>query len=230
MTNLVKKQFSAPANIANMAQSLQNSAANASSGGGDGSSYLRFSRAGEWSFGREQIEPEEGSLWAINPGSFKHGWIAWGTKEHGTNGKKAGEQMVSATEPMPDKYSLPQVQGEWAQAIEMSLQCVSGEDEGTSVIYNTNSVGGRNCYATVVQAVVEQVAKNPEYFVPVVELENSSYKHDSYGTIYTPLMRVVKWVDINGEEAGGRAPAIEEQDSDVEETEEEAPRRRRRRA
>ena len=39
-----------------------------------GNPYLKMSRHdGSWSYGAEDIEVEEGSKWAINPYSLKHG-------------------------------------------------------------------------------------------------------------------------------------------------------------
>jgi hypothetical protein len=46
--------------------------------GAVGSAILKMDRTGHWVFGADQTEVEDGSLWAVNPFSFVHGYIAWG--------------------------------------------------------------------------------------------------------------------------------------------------------
>ena len=43
-----------------------------------GSVILKMDKTGHWVFGADQTEVETGSLWAVNPYSFIHGFIAWG--------------------------------------------------------------------------------------------------------------------------------------------------------
>jgi len=49
--------------------------------GPTGTVILKMDKTGHWVFGADQTEIEEGSLWAANPFSFVHGYIAWGTGE-----------------------------------------------------------------------------------------------------------------------------------------------------
>jgi hypothetical protein len=46
-----------------------------------GTVILKMDKTGHWVFGADQTEVEEGSLWAANPFSFVHGYIAWGNGE-----------------------------------------------------------------------------------------------------------------------------------------------------
>ena len=44
--------------------------------GGGGFAILKMDKTGHWVFGADQTEIEEDSLWAVNPFSFVHGFIA----------------------------------------------------------------------------------------------------------------------------------------------------------
>ena len=66
-----------------------------------GTAILKMDRTGHWVFGADQTEAEDGSLWAINPYSFIHGFIAWG------DGEVLGEKMVSVAEPLPEMDAAP---------------------------------------------------------------------------------------------------------------------------
>ena len=109
------------ANITNLAKGLAQSAQQSDSGG-DGS-FMKFTKFGEWTWGTEANETEEGSLWAIHPQGFQHGWIAWGDKINNNNGQKLGETMVKATEPLPFESapSLPTVHQLADQAAEEGI-------------------------------------------------------------------------------------------------------------
>lgn len=85
---------------------------------------------GSWVYGPEDIEVERKSLWAINPLSIEHGYVAW------NNAKPEGERMVSFIQPMPNMATLPPVQAKagWQEQRSVVLVCVSGEDEGQQEI------------------------------------------------------------------------------------------------
>ena len=132
-----------PANLMDLAKGLQQSASTAS-GGGSGL-YMKFAK-GDWTYGQEETDVEADSEWVVNPHGFKHGWVGWGDKAHNTAGTKLGEQMVPANNPLPLQGALDDIQGEWSQQVSMEMLCVSGSDQGTAVIFNTSSVGGRTLY------------------------------------------------------------------------------------
>tara|TARA_R110002020_G_scaffold170207_3_gene359586 strand:+ start:2739 stop:3332 length:594 start_codon:yes stop_codon:yes gene_type:complete len=196
-----------------MRQSAQ--AASSNTGG----SFMKFTKFGTWEFGVDSIEIEDGSQWAINPTSFKHGWIAWGDKSHGTEGQKLGEVMVSANEPFPPQPEP--VKGDWHEQFSFQMACVSGEDEGAQVQYGTSSSGGKKFYHSVVNAVCDQIDASVAEVVPVVTLGNDSYTHQTYGKIFNPDYEVVKFVTLDG--------AAAEEPEPEPEPEPEAPKRRRRR-
>ena len=66
-----------------------------------GTVILKMDKTGHWVFGADQTEVEDGSLWAANPFSFVHGYIAWG------NGEVLAEKLVPVSEPLPELEPAP---------------------------------------------------------------------------------------------------------------------------
>jgi len=171
---------------------------------------LKMDKTGHWVFGADQTEVEVDSLWAINPFSFTHGYIAWG------DGEVLGEKMVSVQQPLPElEPAPPQSKRGWEPQDGMSLKCISGEDKDMEARFSTTSVGGKRAVQVLALAIATQVEKDQSKPVPVVRLNKEHYTHKSYGRIYTPVFEVVEWVSLDGpdaevsEEAAAEEPAPE---------------------
>lgn len=190
--------------------------------GGGGAVILKMDKAGHWVFGADQTEVEDDSLWAINPFSFVHGYIAWG------DGTVLGEKMVPVHEPLPEMEPAPAgSQRGWEMQIGMSLACTNGEDEGLQVRYSVTSVGGKRAVQSLAVAIADQADKHPDKCVPLVRLKKEHYQHKSYGRIYTPVFDIVDWKSLDGNTAApADAAEADEQDDDA--VEQAAPVRRRR--
>jgi hypothetical protein len=187
--------------------------------GGGAEAILKMDKTGHWVFGAEQTETEPDAQWAVNPFSFVHGFIAWG------EGEVLGEKMVPVTAPLPELDAAPAGSKRgWEAQVGMHLKCMSGEDEGTEVRFSTTSVGGKKAVQALAVAIATQVDKDPTKPVPVVALKKDHYTHKSYGKVYTPVLDVVKWIGMDGEDT---APAEAELAAEPA-AEQEAPRRRRR--
>ena len=187
-----------------------------SSASAAGMAILQMDKTGHWVFGADQTEVEDDSLWAINPFSFVHGYIAWG------DGEVLGEKMVSVAEPLPELDPAPGgAKRGWEMQIGMTLACTNGEDEGLQARYSVTSVGGKRAVQALAVAIAEQVDKDQSKPVPVVRLKKEHYQHKSYGRIFTPVFDLVKWVSMDAESAG---ETVEEAEAPADE----APRRRRR--
>jgi hypothetical protein len=179
---------------------------------------MKFSKIGEYLYGADATEVEEGSEWAINPQGFGHGWIAWGDKAHGNDGTMLGETMIAAAQPI---LEMPgEVEGTWTEQRAVQLACISGEDEGTQCLFKTSSIGGKKFYAALVLEVVKRIEAGESAVVPVITLDADSYTHASYGKIFTPMFTVIRW-----EELGATESAAEEAEA---EPEPEKPTRRKR--
>ena len=175
-----------------------------------GSVILKMDKRGDWVFGADQTEVDEGTLWAVNPFSFVHGYIAWG------DGEVLGEKMVSVSHPLPEMESAPAgAKRGWETQVGMSLKCISGPDNGLEVRYSVTSVGGKRAVQGLAVAIAQQVESDQSKPVPVVTLKRDHYTHKSYGKIYTPVFEVQEWMSMDGAKA--EEPA-----------EEAAPARRRR--
>ena len=173
--------------------------------GPSGTVILKMDKTGHWVFGADQTEVEDDALWAINPYSFVHGFIAWG------DGEVLGEKMASITQPLPEMDAAPSgAKRGWEMQIGMALKCRNGEDKDMEARFTTTSVGGKKAVQALGVAIATQVDKDPTKPVPVVKLKKDHYLHKSYGRIYTPVFEVIEWVSMDGAEAVAEAePEVE---------------------
>ena len=211
-------------NREDLAKSLNNAAVSMPSVGGD-QQYLKMLTkgrdAGTWVYGQEETEVEEGSLWAINPLSIKHGYVAWDTH---AGGAPVQEIMVSINRQLPSKDSLPvlppgtpskkapnvPVDLEYADQRSFDAVCISGADEGVTVEYKQSSAGSMKLFSKVVNALLDQVSKGDD-IVAVGKWGFSSYDHKTYGEIYNPEFEIVEWRTVEDTSApADKEPAKEE--------------------
>ena len=158
--------------------------------GAAGVVILKMDKTGHWVFGADQTEVEDDSLWAINPFSFVHGFIAWG------DGEVLGEKMAKKG---------------WESQVGMSLKCISGDDKGMEARYTTTSVGGKRFVQTLAVALADQVDKDQTKPVAVVRLKKDHYAHKSYGKIYTPVFEIVEWISMDADATDVKVEAEAEQ-------------------
>ena len=174
--------------------------------GPSGNVILKMDKTGHWVYGADQTEVEAESLWAINPFSFIHGFIAWG------DGEVLGEKMVGVSEPLPElEVAHKDAKRGWETQIGMSLKCTSGEDKNMEARFTTTSVGGKKAVQALGVAIATQVDKDQTKPVAIVKLKKDHYQHKSYGKIYTPVFEVVEWVGLDGAataEPEPEAPAL----------------------
>ena len=228
-----------PAKLANMATGLARvkSTTAAASASAD-MPYMKFAK-GEWTYGAEEIEVQEGSVWAINPMNIAVGFVAW--DQNNTAGGPIGEEMRPYTDAPIIKGELPDLSrvdektglptGLWSEQIAIQLRCMNGDDEGVQVAFKTNSKGGLRGINDFTTALLEQLEKAPDTLVAVVELGTSDYKHKKFGKVYVPVFDIQRWVSMDDLEADD-APEEPEEVVDAEPDEEpksKATRKRRRR-
>ena len=199
MSLTVFKSAGLPA-VATLATSLRSIATDV---GAAGVVILKMDKTGHWVYGADQTEAEDDALWAINPFSFVHGFIAWG------DGEVLGEKMASVSQPLPElDVSPPGAKKGWETQVGMSLKCLTGEDKGMEARFTTTSVGGKRAVQTLAVALAEQVDKDQTKPVAVVKLKKDHYAHKSYGKIYTPVFQVVEWVSMDADEVPAEAEAV----------------------
>lgn len=185
-----------------LAKSLNNTAQSLPSGGGDKQFLKMDKNNGDWLFGQEETVVEPDSLWAINPASFKHGWVAW---DSNAGGAPVQEIMVPINRPFPSVDTLPElgmgspdkrgnrVQLEYQQQRSVDLVCISGEDEGVVVEYKQSSVGAMKLFGKLTNALLDQLNSHPDEIVAVGNLTFDAYTHKKYGRIHNPEFKIVEW-------------------------------------
>ena len=201
MSNIVKFGNANLPTAASLAESLRKLDTDASVG----SVILKMDKTGHWVYGADQTEIDKNGRWAVNPFSFVHGFIAWG------EGEVLGEKMVSITEPLPElDVPPPGAKRGWEPQVGMSVKCLDGEDAGVEARYTVTSVGGKRAMHQLAMEVADQVEKDQETPVAVVNLGSEYYQHKSYGRVYTPVFDVIDWISLDGE-----APVAEEANADT---------------
>ena len=213
LTAFGKANLPAPASLAAALKRIDPGVA-----GGD--VLLKMDKTGHWVFGADQTEVEDGSEWAINPFSFVHGWIAWGS------GEVLGEKMVGITEPLPEVDMAPPSSSRgWEKQLGMNLKCMNGEDKDLDVRFATTSSGGKRALSELANEIAAQFERDPDKCVPIVALEAEHYAHKKYGRVYTPAFKIVRWVSIQN--PADTKPAAASQPSAAAEDAPETRRRRR---
>lgn len=187
-----------PADVASLARSLsQLSAGGEGANSLDGRELLRMDKGdGGWHYGIDGIEIGKGDTIAINPASFKHGFISWGDSE------VLGEMMVAINEPVPQRSTLQDTGEKWDEQLQFEAQVANGDDAGTMLVYKSTAHGGKEAIRTLARQIVAKSQQDPNFIVPIIELSNTSYKHKKYGKIFKPVFTAVDWVDFDGNSKG----------------------------
>lgn len=189
-------------NLAASAQSIPLSAG--------GAQFLKMDKGnGEWVFGQEETLVEEDSLWAVNPASLMHGWVAWDTD---SGGAPVQEIMVSINRPLPAQGTLPPLgvgkngkQLEYQQQRSVQIVCIEGDDKGTVCEYKQSSVGAMKLFSKLTNDLLTQLDADPDAIVAIIRMESESYKHKKYGRIYNPVWAVQEWRSISDTSAPAAA-------------------------
>lgn len=163
--------------------------------------FMRMAKDGTWIYGADNVDVQDGSLWAINIMSLQHGFSCW-TNYNKKKNEKKGEVMVSSSQPLPERATLPVYHDDdgntcdWREQYSFPLQCMSGEDTGMQTLYNTTSFGGTAAVKNLLGAVMLQLDKDPGNPIPLVALQNDSYQHPKYGKTYNPVFVIKKWAPL----------------------------------
>jgi hypothetical protein len=199
MTNAVaNRSAGAVAALANLKRGIQNTrqAIPASST----KPILRMGTDGIWVYGQDNIEVEDGSEWAVNPLSIRHGFVCWTNKKKGEGKNELlGEVYASMSSDPIDPSTLPDKGWPWKAATSVELKCVTeGEDEDEEVIYKPSSVGGANAMQELLDAIEKQLDSGSDAICPVIKLNCDHYNNKQYGKTYVPIFEVVDWMTMDG--------------------------------
>ena len=221
MSNLTTfKGANLPA-VADLSAALKSNLANVTD---VGTVIIKMDKTGHWVFGSDQTETQDGSEWAINPFSFVHGYIAWGAIEI------LGEKMVPINQPLPELEPAPaNAKKGWEVQVGLELTCINGDDKGLTARWATTATGGKRAIQALGVEIAEQIEKDSSKPVAIVALETEHYTHKSYGKVYTPKIRVIRFESMDVESATD-APQLEAKEAEIEEAPASATPVRRRRA
>jgi hypothetical protein len=165
--------------------------------GRSGLPLLLFKREGDgtWWYGQRKTVVEEGSRWAVNPLTFRWGYICFGDGK-----QKPPERMVPVSQPKPEAADLPDTGFPWSEQWTVNLKCLDGADAGVEVAYKSTTDGGIKAVAELIEAVKERLNSGVHSgrVVPIVRLEKDSYSHPQYGRVWTPLLSIVDWMPLDG--------------------------------
>lgn len=166
--------------------------------------FMKMGKDGTWTFGQTNIEVQDGSLWAINPFSYRYGYTCWTdyADELRKKNENKGKVTVALGADPVDVSTLPKHidadTGEawkWSQVVEVCLICVNGEDTGTKAVYQTSSIGGLRVLSEYLDTLVPMIAEGTP--VAIVELKSDSYTHPQWGKTYVPELGYHKWATID---------------------------------
>lgn len=221
-----------PATLSELTSGLARVKAFAAEAVDDFACYIKMGKDGVWTHGTDEEEIEADSEWAVNPLSFATGYSAF------DDGKRVGEEMRSMQEPPIRQADLPPVGAAWTPQIGFQVKCLNGTDKDLQGHINQRSRGGMAESTKLLTAVLERSEKGETDVVPVIRLRSSSYKHQTYGRIFTPVYEIVRWVAMDSDptllsestdQPAAKLDAPDAVEQGAESEEEAQPTRRRRR-
>jgi hypothetical protein len=171
-------------------------------------SYLKMSKSGDWVYGAEEDEVPAGTQFLVNPQSFQRGVIAWQDTSNGQPAAKLDERMYSVFDDNPpEPGDCPKGSRGWETQFGFAMLAVNGgKMTGTELQYRASSDGGKRAISALIAEVAEGAPSNPGK-VPLIVLDNRSYKHASYGKIYAPVFKIVKWAPLPADKAAVKTAA-----------------------
>ena len=175
-----------PFNASKLATALKKTSREAAPSG----AFLKMDKTGAWIFGVEEEEVSGTDQFIVNPEGFQHGYVAWGESE------KLGEMIAPVTEALPETGPVPGGAKGWEFQLGGHFKQKNGD---LDLVYRSSSVGGKRAIAGLASAVSDKLAAGDPKCVAVVTLSSDSYKHKQYGKIYTPVIEIVAWIAMPGE-------------------------------
>jgi hypothetical protein len=165
--------------------------------GRTGLPMLLFKRegSGTWGYGQKRTIPEEGSKWAVNPLTFKYGFICFNDAN-----KVIDERLVPVSQPKPAITELPDTGFKWQEEWSVNMKCLDGADAGIEVVFKATTDGGVKAIVIMVDLIRDRLnsGQHDGKIVPIVLLEKDSYQHGQYGKVWFPVLNTVDWMSLDG--------------------------------
>lgn len=168
-----------------------------SMGGSENVSYLKFTKAGQWEFGKDGDSLDKDEVVAVNPASFVAGWQGW------NNGMPVDGPVVSISQraSLPQEADLPAIpagdMNGWNALLGVNFKAM---EDGTDLQYHATSYGGKKFVQNLMKAVGLGMKEHGDAPIALLKLSADNYKHATYGKIFTPEFEIVGWADASGKE------------------------------
>ena len=176
-------------------------------GGRSGLPMMLFKREGSGTYvvGQKKVVVEVGSRWAINPTTFRWGYVAF------SKDNKVHERLVPVSKPKPDVTTLPETEAEWQDEMTVNMKCVSGIDEGLEVVFKASTDGGLKEVMRLLEKVRDRInsGEHDGKIAPIARLKKDPYPHSDYGRVWIPVLEIDEWVTLDGPETAPPPPAPE---------------------
>jgi hypothetical protein len=197
--NLPTNSTSTAAALAALKQNLQGVRATLPKAARD--PFLRLLKDGQWVFGPEDHPVKQGTEAVINPLSIMHGYTCWSSSDDpGIKNENLGEVMVPLSEAKPAKASLPNHGYPWKDQISFMVKFIEGTHKGTQVIYKASSEGAHRAADALLDLMIARLDENTSFICPIIQFEVDHYRHKKWGKTYVPVLNVVGWADLEGNE------------------------------
>ena len=151
--------------------------------------------SGTWGFGQKRTIPEADSRWAVNPLTFKYGYICFGDAN-----KVLDERLVPISQPKPLVTELPDLGCPWQEEWSVNMKCLSGADAGVEVVFKATTDGAIKAIVLMVDEVRDRLnsGQHGGKIVPIALLEKDSYQHVKHGPTPYPVLNRVDWMSLDG--------------------------------
>ena len=165
--------------------------------GGSGKPLLQFKsreNGGTFMFGQKRTIPEEGSVWAVNPATFRWGHVYF------DDSNKAIERLVPISQSRPDIATLPNTGFPWQEQWAVDMKCTNGIDAGVEVTFKISTVGGDQAVKGLIEKIRDRINRNQHggKVVPIRRLGRDSYRHPQHGPVGIPVFEVLDWMSLEG--------------------------------
>lgn len=172
------------------------------SGGGSGHALLKLNQAdGSWVVGQDNSEVEPGDRFLIRAMESEHGFVRWKDAEPKHVMVKMTDQPdlsgVQANLPDPGEDS----EGgdcKWEKNFKAELEGLTGTFKGETLVYQTNSAGGRDFFNKYMSTIIRKAEAPGQYVDMVVTLDSTSYVSKRKKKIYKPTFEVVEFRNLDG--------------------------------
>jgi hypothetical protein len=181
--------------------------------------FLKFTKQGEWIWGTEENEVEDTEELAVNMATYAKGCICWddGNPIDEVMEFVASGREVSKSDLKDHGVEIGDGDG-WKEQRAVDLKILP---DGTELHFATTSKGGRYALSDLARRFASRVKAGEKDLVPVVQLSGGSYEHKRYGTIATPVIEITRWTNEEALSSAGLdianeddpLPGVEEQEA-----------------